>query len=328
MIGRRQFITLLGGAAAAWPVAARTQQAAMPVVGFLSARSPGESTQHLNAFRRGLTDAGYSERQNVVFEYRWAEGQYDRLAMLASDLAERRVAVIAATGGNVSALAAKNATGTIPIVFIVGGDPVDLGLVSSLNRPGGNLTGMSVFTTELGTKRLELLHELTPKGSIIGFLTNPNYQGSVRNGVQVQAAARSLGRALVVLNATNEREIDQVFKSLFRQQIGALLVDADTLLLSRRYQLVALAAHYSVPAIYDLRDYVADGGLMSYGASLTDAYRRVGTYVGRILKGVPVSDLPVEQAVKLELVINLKTARALGLEVPPTLLARADEVIE
>jgi putative ABC transport system substrate-binding protein len=326
-VRRRALITVLGGAAA-WPLAARAQQAAMPVVGFLSARSPDESAQHLGAFRRGLSDAGYNEGQNVVLDYRWAEGQYDRLPALASELAARRVAVIAATGGNVSALAAKHATDTIPIVFIVGDDPVGLGLVTSLNRPGGNLTGMSVFTTELGAKRLELLHELVPKSATIGFLANPNYQGAVRNGVQVQAAARGLGRALVVLNAANEREIDQVFKRLAHEQVGALLVDADTLFVSRRHQLVALAAHYSLPAIYDLRDYVAAGGLMSYGTSLTDAYRRVGSYVGRILKGVAVSDLPVEQAVKVELVINLKTAKALGLDVPPMLLARADEVIE
>jgi putative tryptophan/tyrosine transport system substrate-binding protein len=325
---RRAFITLICGTAASWPLAARAQQSTLPVIGFLSARSPDESAQHLDAFRRGLSDAGYSEGQNVLLQYRWGEGRYDRLPMLASELAARRVAVIAATGGNVSALAAKHATDTIPIVFIVGDDPVALGLVTSLNRPGGNLTGMSVFTTELGTKRLELLHEVTPKGAIIGFLANPNYQGSVRNSAQVQAAARDLGREVTVFYATNEREIDQVFRRLTGQQVGALLVDADTLFVSRRHQLVSLADHYSLPAIYDLRDYVAAGGLMSYGTSLTDAYRRVGTYAGRILKGVAVSDLPVEQAVKVELVINLKTAKALGIDIPATLLARADEVIE
>jgi putative tryptophan/tyrosine transport system substrate-binding protein len=326
-LNRRGVIGLVGGAAA-WPIAARAQQPTMPVIGFLSARAPGESSQHLSAFRRGLTDAGYSEGQNVIIEYRWAEGQYDRLPALASELTGLQVAVIAATGGNVSALAAKNATGMIPIVFIVGDDPVGLGLVTSLNRPAGNLTGMSVFTTELGTKRLELLHELVPKEVVVGFLTNPKYQGSARNGVEVQAAAHGIGRAVVVLNASSPPDIDMAFKNLAQQKIGALLVDADTLFVSRRDQLVVLAAHYSVPAIYDLRDYVTSGGLMSYGTSLTDAYRRVGTYVGRILKGTKPGDLPVEQAVKVELVINLKTANALGLTVPPTLLARADEVIE
>jgi ABC-type uncharacterized transport system substrate-binding protein len=279
MRDRREVITLIGGAAA-WPVVARAQQAAMPVIGFLSARSPEESAQHLEAFRRGLSDAGYDEGQNVVLQYRWAEGQYDRLPMLASELVGRRVAVIAATGGNVSALAAKHATDRTPIVFIVGDDPVVLGLVTSLNRPDSNLTGMSVFTTELGSKRLEFLHELTPKGSIIGFLTNPNYQGSVRNSLQVQAAARGLGREVTILNASNEIEIDEVFRRLPEHRVGALLVDADTLFVSRRHQLVSLAAHYSVPAIYDLRDYVVAGGLMSYGASLMNAYRRVGTYGG------------------------------------------------
>jgi ABC-type uncharacterized transport system substrate-binding protein len=330
-VNRRACISLLGGAAAAYaarPFAAGAQQTAMPVVGFLSARSPNESAQHMQAFQRGLRAAGYNEGQNVALDYRWAEGQYDRLPALASELAARRVAVIAATGGNVSALAAQHATDTIPIVFIVGDDPVGLGLVTSLNRPGGNLTGMSVFTTELGAKRLELLHELVPKGSVLGFLANPNYQGSVRNSLQVQAAARGLGRELTVFTAANEREIDEAFKRLAHERVGALLVDADTLFVSRRHQLVALAAQYSLPAIYDLRDYVAAGGLMSYGTSLTDAYRRVGSYVGRILKGTPVSDLPVEQAVKVELVINLKTAKALALDLPDTLLARADEVIE
>jgi len=327
-VKRREFIAISTGAVIARPFAASAQQAALPVIGYLSARSPDESLQHLNAFRSGLSDARYVEGRNVLVEYRWAEGRYDRLPMLASELVQSGVAVVAATGGNVSALAAKHATETIPIVFIVGSDPVELGLVTSLNRPGGNLTGMSVFTTELGAKRLELLHELVPTDFVIGFLINPNYQSSVRKSADVQAAARSMGRRLAVLNSSNEREIDQVFKGLAQQNVHALLVDADTLFVSRRHQLVALAAHYSIPAIYDLRDYVAVGGLMSYGASLTNAYRRVGTYVGRILRGSPVSDLPVEQAVKVELVINLKTTKALGLEVPATLLARADEVIE
>ena len=261
-------------------------------------------------------------------EYRWADGQYDRLPTLASDLVARRVTVIAATGGNVSALAAKAATGTIPIVFIVGDDPVKLGLVVSLNRPGGNATGMSVFTTELGSKRLDLLLELVPQASTIGLLINPNYQGAAAEAVMVKAAARAIGRQLLVLNASSERDIDTAFATLAQQQVDALLIDADALFVSRRDQLVALVARHSMPAIYDLREFAAAGGLMSYGASLTDAYRQVGVYIGRILKGTQPADLPVQQAVKVEFVINLKTAKTLGLTFPITLLGRADEVIE
>jgi putative ABC transport system substrate-binding protein len=325
---RRQFITLLGGVAAAWPIAAHAQQPALPVIGFLSARSPGESAQHVGAFRHGLNEAGYVEGQNVAIEYRWADGQYDRLPTLASELVARRVTIIAATGGNVSGLAAKAATRTIPIVFIVGNDPVNLGLVTSLNRPGGNLTGMSVFTTELGTKRLELLHELVPNASVIGLLINPHYQGATREAASVQAAAHGIGRQVVVLNASDDRDIDTAFMTLADQHLGALLIDADAFFVSRRDQLVALAARHAIPTIYDLRDFVAAGGLMSYGTSLTDAYRQVGVYAGRILKGAQPADLPVQQAVKVELAINLKTAKTLGLTFPITLLGRADEVIE
>jgi putative tryptophan/tyrosine transport system substrate-binding protein len=326
-VRRRAFITLLGGAAA-WPLTVRAQQPAMPVIGFLSSRSSGESAHHVGAFQQGLNEAGFVEGQNVAIEYRWADGQYDRLPTLASELVARRVTAIAATGGNVSGLAAKAATGTIPIVFIVGDDPVKLGLVASLSRPGGNATGMSVFTTELGSKRLELLLELVPKAATIGLLINPNYQGAATEAVAVEAAARAIGRQLLVLNASSERDIDTAFATLAQQHVDALLIDADALFVSRRDQLVAMAARHSMPAIYDLREFAAAGGLMSYGTSLTDAYRLVGGYTGRILKGAQPADLPVQQAVKVEFVINLKTAKTLGLTFPITLLGRADEVIE
>jgi putative tryptophan/tyrosine transport system substrate-binding protein len=326
-IRRREFITLLGGAAA-WPTGGRAQQPPMPVIGLMSSRSPAESAHHVSAFRDGLGEAGYREGENVAIEYRWAEGQYERLPVLASDLVARRVTVIAAIGGNVSALAAKKATGTIPVVFIVGDDPVKLGLVSSLNRPDGNATGASLLTTELGTKRLELLLELVPNASVIGLLINPNYQGSAAEASAVQAAARATGRQLLVLHATSEREIEEVFAALPQQGVEGLLIDADAFFVSRRDQLVALVARHSIPAIYDLREFAAAGGLMSYGTSLTDGYRLVGIYTGRILKGARPAELPVQQAVKVEFAINLKTANALGLTFPITLLGRADEVIE
>jgi ABC-type uncharacterized transport system substrate-binding protein len=324
---RREFIMFLGGAAL-WPLATHGQQQAVPVIGFLSSRSPGESAYHVGAFRQGLKEVGYVEGQNVVIEYRWAEGRYDRLSMLASELVARQVTVIAATGGNVSGLAAKAATRSIPIVFIVGDDPVKLGLVNSLNHPASNATGMSVFTTELGSKHLELLHELVPKASVIGLLVNPDYEGSAPEVMALQEAAKAVRGQIVLLNASSENDIDAVFATLAQQPVHALLVGADALFVSRRDQLVALAARHSIPAIYDLREYVTAGGLMSYGTSLSDAYRRVGAYAGMILKGAKPDDLPVVQPVKFELLINLKTARALGLTVPPSLLARADEVIE
>jgi putative ABC transport system substrate-binding protein len=325
---RREFITLLGGAAAAWPLTTRAQQSAMPVVGFLSSRSSTESANHLDAFRKGLHEAGYAEGQNVAIEYRWANGQYDQLPSMASELVLRRVGVIAAAGGNVTALAANAVARSIPLAFIVGDDPVKLGLVSSLNRPGGNATGVSVFTTELGSKRLEILHELLPKASNMGLLINPAYPGSATEIATVQALARRIGVTVLVLNASNEQEIDSIFAVLSQQQANALLVSADALFVSRRDKLVALSAHHAIPTIYDLRDFVAAGGLISYGTSLADAYRQLGIYTGKILGGQKPADLPVQQAVKVELIINLKTAKTLGITVPNTLVGRADELIE
>jgi putative tryptophan/tyrosine transport system substrate-binding protein len=324
---RREFITLVGGSLVS-PIAARAQQPASPVIGFLSSRSPDESANHLAAFRQGLNETGYIESENIAIQYRWAYGAYDRLRTLASDLVGQNVTVIVATGGNVSALAAKTSTRKIPIVFIVGHDPVKLGLVTSFNRPGGNATGMSVFTTELGSKHLELLNELVPKASIIGVLVNPRYEGSAPEVMALQEGAKAIGGQILVVNASSETDIDEAFATLARQRVDALLVGADALFVSRRDQLVGLAARHSIPAIYDLREYVVAGGLVSYGASLGDAYRRVGAYAGMILKGAKPDDLPVIQPTKFELVINLKTAKALALTIPPTLLARADEVIE
>src|SRR5262245_15781316 len=325
---RRDFITLVGGTAATWPLATSAQQPRVQVIGFLSSRSSAESAKHLEAFRQGLREAGYGEGQNVAIEYRWANGQYDQLPNLASELVSRQVGVIAAAGGNVTALAASAVARSTQLAFIVGDDPVKLGLVNSLNRPGSNATGVSVFTTELGPKRLEILHELLPKASNIGLLINPTYPGSATEVAAVQALARGIGITVLVLNASNEQEIDTVFAALPQQQAKALLVSADALFVSRRDQLVALSARHAIPTIYDLRDFVVAGGLMSYGTSLADAYRQLGVYAGKILSGQKPVDLPVQQAVKVELVINLKIAKALGVTVPNTLIGRADEVIE
>jgi putative tryptophan/tyrosine transport system substrate-binding protein len=325
---RRELITVLAGTLAAWPLPARAQQPALAAIGFLSSRSSAESANHLDAFRQGLREAGYVEGQNVAIEYRWANGQYDQLPNLVSELVSRPVSVIAAAGGNVTALAASAVAKSTPLAFIVGDDPVKLGLVNSLNRPGGNATGVSIFTTELGPKRLEILNELLPKASKIALLINPAYPGSATEVAGVQALAHRIGVTVLVLNASNEQEIDTIFAALSEQRANALLVSADALFVSRRDQLVALSARHAIPTIYDLRDFVVAGGLMSYGTSLADAYRQLGIYAGKILSGQKPEDLPVQQAVKVELVINLKTAKALSITVPNTLIGRADEVIE
>jgi putative ABC transport system substrate-binding protein len=325
---RREFIALLSGAAATWPLAARAQQPAMPVIGFLSSLGRNDRPNLMDAFRRGLSEGSYVEGRNVAIEYRFAENQHNQLPTLAADLVGRKVVVIAATGGGSSVLAAKAATTTIPIVFTTGGDPVQEGFVASLNRPGGNMTGVSFFGALLAAKGLGLLHELVPNAALIVLLANPKLPESARTQSDAQEAARTLGRQLLVLNASEPSEIDTAFATLRQQRAGALLVGSDPFLTGRRQQIVALAARDAIPAMYSSREFIAEGGLMSYGNDVADGYRRNALYVGRILKGEKPADLPVDQATKFEFVINLKTAKALGLTVPTSLLVRADEVIE
>jgi putative tryptophan/tyrosine transport system substrate-binding protein len=323
---RRAFIFLLGGAIAR-PLTARAQQKAMPVIGFLGSSSSGPNAPFVAAFQQGLSEAGHVAGQNMAIEYRWAEGRYDRLPALAADLVSRKVDVIATTG-TASALAAKGATSTIPIVFAGGGDPVTAGLVTSLSRPGGNLTGVSFMSTELHPKRLELVSELAPQARVIALLTHPNNPNAERVTRDVQEAARAKGVQLMILKAGTERENDAAFATLVERHAGALIVSADAFFGSRIDQLVALAAREAVPAIYGTREFAASGGLISYGANRRAVFRQVGILAGKILKGANPADLPVQQPATLELVINMKTAKALGLTVPQSLLARADEVIE
>ncbi len=325
---RRDFITLLGGVTAAWPLAARAQQRTMPVIGYLSGGAPGPYAPLVAAFRRGLSETGYVEGQNLTMEYRWAEGRYDRLPALATDLVGRKVDVIAASGGDLASRAARNATSTIPIVFTAGDDPVAAGLVASLARPGGNLTGVSFLVVELHPKRLELMLELVPQARVIALLVNPSSPQTGRVMRDMQEAARAKGVQLNVLNASAEAGIDTAFASLVQLRAVALVVQADPFFIGRREQLVALAARHSVPTIYEGRTFAAAGGLISYGSSLAAVYRQVGVYAGKILKGEKPADLPVVQPTEFELVINLKTAKVLGLDVPPKLLALADELIE
>jgi putative tryptophan/tyrosine transport system substrate-binding protein len=325
---RRDFTILLAGAMGGWPSAARAQQKAMPVIGILSTASPGAFAPYVAAFRQGLSDTGYVEGQNVAIEYRWAEGHYDRLPALAADLVGRKVDVIVSTGGSPTALAAKSATSTIPIVFRIGADAVELGLVASLARPGGNLTGVSLLADELTPKRLELLSELVPQAGVIALLVNPNNTNAERNIRDGQEAARAKEVRLTILKAGSASEIDTAFATFVPLHAGGLVVSADPFLTSRREQLVALASRHAVPAIYAWREFAASGGLISYGSSLTAAFRLVGIYAGEILKGAKPADLPVQQPTTFELVVNLNTAKALGLTVPPSILSRADEVIE
>jgi putative ABC transport system substrate-binding protein len=324
---RREFLGVLGGAVT-WPLAARAQQA-MPVIGYLSSRSPADSAHIVAAFRQGLNESGFVDNQNVMIESRFAEGNFDRLPGLAVDLVRRQVNVLVATGGTVSVVKAKPVVpATIPIVFAMGGDPVQLGIVASLNRPGGNITGVSFLVNGLAAKEIELLHELVPRAAIIGVLVNPKDPNAESDAREAQAAADTLGQKLVVVRASTESEIDLAFAALVQQRVAALFVDTEPFFTDQRVKIAALAARHALPAVYQLREFAAAGGLATYGTSITEANRHLGVYTGRILKGTKPADLPVLQSTRFELIINLKTAKALGLSVPPTLLAIADEVIE
>jgi putative ABC transport system substrate-binding protein len=324
---RREFITLLSGAAVAWPLGGRAQQPAMPVIGLLKNTSADASTVQVAAFRRGLTEMGFDEARNVTIEYHYADNNYERLSALAADLVHRRVDVIMAAGDN-PALAAKAVTTTIPIVFAVAGDPVQLGMVANLNRPDGNATGVSFFSSNITPKRLGLLRELLPKATVLGFLTNPNNASAEAELKEAKAAAGVLGCELLAVNAASATDVDTAFATLSQQNAGAILVAGDAFFINRHDQIVTLAARYKMPAIYNLREYTQAGGLMSYGADILDIYHQAGVYAGRVLRGVKPADLPIMLPTKFPLVINLKTAKALGLNVPPSLLAVADEVIE
>jgi putative tryptophan/tyrosine transport system substrate-binding protein len=325
-IARRKFIAALGSTAVAWPLRARAQQP--PVVGSLSSRSPGESASVVAAFRQGLKETGSIEGQNVAIEFRWAEGQYDRLSALATELVRRQVAVIVAVGDIPSALAAKGAAPTIPIIFVIAGDPVRFGLVASINRPGGNITGVSLIDSATGSKRLELLHKLVPNAAVIGLLMYTDNPHAEPERKDVEEAGRTIGQQIVVVKASSERDFDAAFATFVQQRAGGLLVGADPFLLSRRDQLVALADRHAIPTMYQFREFATAGGLMSYGTNIAGAYHQAGEYAGRILKGAKPADLPIFQQTNLELVINLKTAKTLGLTIPPSLLVLADEVIE
>jgi len=325
---RREFITLVGGAAT-WPFAAWAQHPTMPVIGFLSSRSPGEAASVLRAFHQGLEQTGYVEGKNVSIEYRWAEGHYDRLPTLAAELVRRKVALIAATGGEPSPLAAKAATSTIPVVFTLGGDPVEAGLVASLNRPGGNLTGTTIMGLEMGPKRLELLRQLKPNATTVAMLLNPNFGSTALNEVRdVQDAGRVLGIKIIVLNASTETEIDTAFQTSAQKKADGLIVATDPFLLGQRNQLVRLSEHHKLPTVYFLREFVDAGGLISYGPDIVDGYRQAGVYAGQILNGASPASLPVWRPTRFLLFLNLKAAKTLGLAVPPSLLVAADEVIE
>ena len=328
LMKRREFITLLGGAVVAWPLAARAQQPAMPVIGFLSARSPEDSAHLVVAFRRGLAEGGFIEGQNVTVEFRWARGQYDLLPEMAADLVARRVSVLTTAGGDPAALAAKRATSTIPIVFGLGGDPVSAGLVESFNRPGGNATGVTLLITLMEPKRLGLLRELVPGVPLVGVLLNPRFPTAPRQLQEIEEAARTIDQRIVIANASTDAELDDAFAALTRERVAALLVTANSYFDVRRDRIIGFAQQQRLPAVYQFREYAVAGGLLSYGVDIVDAYRQYGVYTARILKGANPADLPILQPTKFELVINLKTAKALSVKISDNLLSLADEVIE